>query len=48
MNYSEVLSVFFRPEGHNYNDGYDMNKVKEDIQYMKMPDILALIFFLTV
>lgn len=31
MKFEDVLSVFIIPEGHNYNDGYDLGKVKNDI-----------------
>lgn len=47
-NYSDYISVFFIPEGHTYNDGYDMDKVREDINELPMTDVMALIFFLTV
>jgi hypothetical protein len=28
IKYEKVLSVFFIPAGHTYNDGYDINKVQ--------------------
>jgi len=43
--HEELLSVFFVPEGHKYNDGYDIQQVKNDILYLKMPDVQAMIFF---
>lgn len=30
-NYNEFLSIFLIPEGHTYNDGYDVRKVQSDI-----------------
>lgn len=30
-NYNEFLSIFLIPEGHTYNDGYDIRKVQNDI-----------------
>ena len=29
--YNEFLSIFLIPEGHTYNDGYDIRKVQNDI-----------------
>lgn len=29
---AKILSVFFIPQGHKYNDGYDMAKVQKDIR----------------
>lgn len=39
IKYEDVLSVFIIPEGHNYNDGYDMGKVKEDM--LELPFIVC-------
>lgn len=30
-NYNEFLSIFLIPEGHKYNDGYDVRKTQNDI-----------------
>lgn len=40
-----VLSVFFIPEGHTYNDGYDMEEVHKDIGDMPMPLVSSVCFF---
>lgn len=43
----DILSVIMIPKGHKYNDGYDLNKVREDILSMRLVDILAVnTFFL--
>lgn len=39
------ISCFFIPEGHKYNDGYDMLKVKEDIGELPITVANALAFF---
>lgn len=31
-NLVEILTVFLIPEGHNYNDGYDMARLQNDIR----------------
>lgn len=41
------FSVFFIPEGHKYNDGYDMMQVFEDIQEMPAPILVSASFFFT-
>lgn len=41
----ELMSVFFIPKGHDYNDGYDMEQVKNDIGDMCWLDIRACSFF---
>ena len=51
INYSKtsdivkMLSVFMIPEGHKYNDGYDMLEVFEDIQDMPIPILYSASFF---
>ena len=42
----KMLSVFLIPEGHKYNDGYDMEQVKSDIGDMCWLDIRACAFFI--
>lgn len=39
------ISCFFIPDGHKYNDGYDMLKVKEDIGELPITVANALAFF---
>ena len=41
----EILSCFFVPAGHSYNDGYDIEKVKKDLLSLKITDAYALAFF---
>lgn len=43
---AEFLSVLLIPEGHKYNDGYDLKQVVSDIEnYMNVEDCLALTAF---
>lgn len=44
-NVATVLSVFIIPEGHKYNDGYDMLEVIEDIKCIPIPIINSVSFF---
>lgn len=39
------ISCFFIPDGHKYNDGYDMLKVKKDIGQLPITSANALTFF---
>lgn len=39
------ISCFFIPDGHKYNDGYDMLKVKKDIGQLPITSANALAFF---
>lgn len=39
------ISCFFIPDGHKYNDGYDMIKVKEDIKQLPITVANSLSFF---
>lgn len=41
----EIMSVFLIPKGHEYNDGYDMEQVRNDINDMCWLDIRACCFF---
>lgn len=43
--FEDLLSVFFTPEGHKYNDGYNIDKVKEDILQLSIVDVSAMAFF---
>lgn len=42
----KITSVFLIPDGHKYNDGYDMEQVWKDIGDMLYIDAMALAFFL--
>lgn len=42
---SKMLSVFVIPEGHKYNDGYDMLQVIEDIRCLPIPVVNTTAFF---
>ena len=42
---AEVLSVFFIPEGHKYNDGYDMMQVIQDMYDLPVDVALSESFF---
>lgn len=46
-NYPRLLSVFLWPEESNeYNEGYDINKVRDDIdRYLSIPDAVAISAF---
>ena len=41
----KLMSVFLIPNGHDYNDGYDMIKVKEDIKQLPITVANSLSFF---
>ena len=41
----KILSVFFIPEGHKYNDGYDMLQVITDIGELPIPVVESAAFF---
>lgn len=41
----KLLSVFFIPKGHEYNDGYDMEQVQSDIGDLCWLDVRAMSFF---
>lgn len=42
IDYAECLSVFMIPDGHKYNDGYDMDKTLNDIKSLPIGDVLKL------
>ena len=39
------ISCFFIPDGHKYNDGYDMVQVKKDVELLPITVANALAFF---
>lgn len=43
--FEDILSVFIIPESHKYNDGYDIEQVKEDIQSINFALVHSLAFF---
>lgn len=48
IDYCKILSCFLTPKGHSYNDGYDINKVFNDMGCMSVPDFIGLFFFLQI
>lgn len=42
---AKMLSVFIIPEGHKYNDGYDMEEVFDDINDLPIPVVNSAAFF---
>jgi len=44
-NMAKMLSVFIIPEGHKYNDGYDMLEVINDIEQLPIPVVNSTAFF---
>lgn len=45
--YERLLSVFFTPQGHQYNDGYDLMQVQKDLLELPLPVVLTAAFFFT-
>lgn len=43
--YEDYLSVVFIPEGHQYNDGYDIDQVKKDLLNLPITVVRSLVFF---
>lgn len=43
--YNKILSPFLIPDGHTYNDGYDMQQVFNDIDDLPIPIVLSIAFF---
>ena len=41
----QLLSVFMVPEGKAYNEGYDVQKVQEQVKQMPFPDAIGLAAF---
>ena len=46
VRYEKLLSVFMVPNGHKYNDGYNMKEVQDDILQMSIADVQSLAFFM--
>lgn len=44
---AEMLSIFLVPDGHEYNDGYDKDQVKEDMYDMPIVEGLGIADFFT-
>lgn len=45
---AEFLAIFMIPEGHKYNDGYDMEKVVNDVlEYLSAEEALSIADFFT-
>lgn len=44
--YEKLISVFFIPENHQYNDGYSIKEVQDDILHMSMVDVQSIAFFI--
>ena len=44
--YEKLISVFFIPENHQYNDGYNIKEVQDDILHMSMVDVQSIAFFI--
>ena len=44
--YEKLISVFFIPENHQYNDGYSIQEVQDDILHMSMVDVQSVAFFI--
>jgi len=42
----KIISCFLIPEGHAYNDGYDLSEVLADIHNMLYVDVKAIAFFI--
>lgn len=46
QKYEKLISVLFIPEGHQYNDGYNIKEVQDDILHMSMVDVQSIAFFI--
>ena len=44
--YEKLISVFFIPEGHTYNDGYSIKEVQTDILQLPFVDVQSIAFFI--
>lgn len=45
-NYNKLLSIFLIPVGHDYNDGYDIEKTQNDIDnYLSITDAISIATF---
>ena len=45
-DFAKLLSVFIIPEGHTYNNGYNIKEVQDDILQMPIADVQSLAFFM--
>lgn len=45
QRYVDMLSTVLIPDGHKYNDGYDMERTKEDVASMPVADAMGIINF---
>lgn len=45
IDYGNCLSVFLVPEGHKYNDGYDIDKTIDDINTLPITDVMKIYSF---
>lgn len=45
-DFSKILSVFVIPEGHSYNDGYDMREVQKDLLQLDIATVYSMSFFM--
>lgn len=45
IDYAQCLTVFMIPDGHKYDDGYDMDKALNDINSLPIGDVLKLFTF---
>lgn len=43
---TKIISCFLIPKGHNYNDGYNMQDVMNDVSFLPLEDGLGIGFFL--
>lgn len=41
----DLLSIILVPKGHNYNDGYDMEEVRKDMESMSVTEALGITDF---
>lgn len=44
-DWEQLLTIFLIPDGHQYNDGYDLEKAKSDFLCLAIPDVLAIANF---
>lgn len=44
-DFAKILSVFFIPKGHKYNDGYDILEVIKDMECLPMDVVNSTAFF---
>lgn len=47
IDYRKVMAVFLIPDKHQYNDGYDFDKVVSDMGQLNVLDFGAIAFFLS-